>query len=205
MHIFFLDHIFQCQYSSTDEKQRAPTAKADKGFFGSSGKLIMECTMDRDIFYHGQELPVHVVINNNSKKSVKSIRVSIGRLLHMYMIKLDLKLNLLMKIAMVIYWCFFTANSYFLSKLEVSSPKTFSSKCFPLFFVHQLELVILVRKQKRRNGEMILNETCFWPIYHLEAVSVHCNLSSDYEFLSRHQAPFQIFLWHYQWFSVKQK
>ena len=92
IHIFFLDHIFQCQYSSTDEKQRAPTAKADKGFFGSSGKLIMECTMDRDIFYHGQELPVHVVINNNSKKSVKSIRVSIGRLLHMYMIKLDLKL-----------------------------------------------------------------------------------------------------------------
>lgn len=69
--------IRKCQYSSTDEKQRAPTAKADKGFFGSSGKLIMECTMDRDIFYHGQELPVHVVINNNSKKSVKSIRVSI--------------------------------------------------------------------------------------------------------------------------------
>ena len=84
IHIFFLDHIFQCQYSSTDEKQRAPTAKADKGFFGSSGKLIMECTMDRDIFYHGQELPVHVVINNNSKKSVKSIRVSIGRLLTSY-------------------------------------------------------------------------------------------------------------------------
>ena len=88
----FLDHIFQCQYSSTDEKQRAPTAKADKGFFGSSGKLIMECTMDRDIFYHGQELPIHVVINNNSRKSVKSIRVSIGRLLHMYTYDFDLNL-----------------------------------------------------------------------------------------------------------------
>ena len=33
--------------------------------------------MDREIFYHGQELPIHVSINNNSKKSVKLIRVAI--------------------------------------------------------------------------------------------------------------------------------
>ena len=33
--------------------------------------------MDREVSYHGQELPIHVSINNNSKKSVKLIRVAI--------------------------------------------------------------------------------------------------------------------------------
>ena len=69
--------IRKAQYAGSDEKQRSPTAKAEKGFLCSSGKLGLECTMDREISYHGQELPINVCINNNSKKSVKLIRVAI--------------------------------------------------------------------------------------------------------------------------------
>ena len=78
--IHFLNPIFfQSQYSSPDEKTRSPTAKADKGFLASKGKVHMECTLDTETFYHGQELPIHVNINNNANKSVKSIRVAIGK------------------------------------------------------------------------------------------------------------------------------
>ena len=48
-----------------------------KGFFGSKGKLSLECTLDKEIFYHGQEMPINIAINNNSNKTVKAIRVAI--------------------------------------------------------------------------------------------------------------------------------
>ena len=34
-------------------------------------------SLDRELYYHGEDLPIHVSINNNSKKSVKTIRVRI--------------------------------------------------------------------------------------------------------------------------------
>ena len=37
----------------------------------------LECTLDKEVFYHGQEIPIHVSINNNANKSVKAIRVAI--------------------------------------------------------------------------------------------------------------------------------
>lgn len=69
--------IRKSQYSSAEEKQRSPTAKAEKGFMMAKGKLGLECTLDKEIFYHGQEIPIHVSVNNNSNKSVKAIRVAI--------------------------------------------------------------------------------------------------------------------------------
>ena len=66
---------FQVQWAPTDEKLRSPTATADKGFLCTKGTVILECTLDREIFYHGEEIPVHVSISNNTKKSVKSVKV----------------------------------------------------------------------------------------------------------------------------------
>ena len=77
--IFLFFFTFQSQYSSPDEKPRSPTAKADKGFFASKGKVLLECTLDKETYFHGQELPVKVNVNNNSNKSVKSIRMAIGK------------------------------------------------------------------------------------------------------------------------------
>ena len=38
---------------------------------------MLEVSLDRELYYHGEDLPIHVSINNNSKKSVKTIRVRI--------------------------------------------------------------------------------------------------------------------------------
>lgn len=69
--------IRKAQWAPVDEKQRSPTSSAEKGFLMSKGKVVLECTLDKDINYHGQEIPIHVSIHNNSNKSVKSIRVGI--------------------------------------------------------------------------------------------------------------------------------
>lgn len=60
-----------------DEKIRSPTSSAEKGFLMSKGKIILECTLDKEIYYHGQEIPINVAVHNNSNKSVKSIRVGL--------------------------------------------------------------------------------------------------------------------------------
>ena len=67
--------MFQAQWAPVDEKQRSPTSSAEKGFLMSKGKIILECTLDKEMNYHGQEIPIHVSVNNNSTKSVKAIRV----------------------------------------------------------------------------------------------------------------------------------
>ncbi len=37
---------------------------------------MLEAGLDREVWTHGEEIPIHVSVNNNSKKTVKSIRVS---------------------------------------------------------------------------------------------------------------------------------
>ena len=43
----------------------------------SKGKLGLECSLDKEVFCHGQEIPIQVSIANNANKSVKSIRLAI--------------------------------------------------------------------------------------------------------------------------------
>jgi hypothetical protein len=37
---------------------------------------VLEAGLDREVWTHGEEIPIHVSVNNNSKKTVKSVRVS---------------------------------------------------------------------------------------------------------------------------------
>ncbi len=37
--------------------------------------MLLEANLAREIYYHGMEVPIHVSINNNTRKSVKAIRV----------------------------------------------------------------------------------------------------------------------------------
>merc|ERR1711990_844485 len=71
--------IRKAQYASLDTKQRSPTSTAEKGFMFGSGKLVVEASLDREVFYHGEDLPIHISINNNSKKCVKNIRCHINQ------------------------------------------------------------------------------------------------------------------------------
>ena len=60
-------------------KKRSPTSTAEKGFMFGSGKINLEASLDREVWYHGEDIPVHISINNQSKKSVKNIRVSLDQ------------------------------------------------------------------------------------------------------------------------------
>ena len=56
---------FQSQYIVSDGALTRPTAKVEKDFLFSSGKLSLECNLEKDVFYHGQEIPINLFINNN--------------------------------------------------------------------------------------------------------------------------------------------
>ena len=62
---------FQSQYIVSDGALTRPTAKVEKDFLFSSGKLSLECNLEKDVFYHGQEIPINLFINNNGNNQGK--------------------------------------------------------------------------------------------------------------------------------------
>ena len=47
----------------------------EKGFMFGSGKVSLEVGLERETYYHGEDIPLNISINNQSKKAVKNIRV----------------------------------------------------------------------------------------------------------------------------------
>ncbi|XP_023327176.1 phosrestin-1 [Eurytemora carolleeae] len=78
--------IRKSQYAPNDIKQRSPTSTAEKGFVFGSGKIVLEANLDKEVFYHGQDIPLHVSLNNNSKKTVKSIQCTISQICELSMV-----------------------------------------------------------------------------------------------------------------------
>lgn len=52
---------------------KQPSTMVSKGFTFSSGKMILQVTLDRELFYHGEAIKFNINIKNESKKTVKSI------------------------------------------------------------------------------------------------------------------------------------
>jgi len=71
--------IRKSQYTSSqyNGNLNRPTAKAEKKFLFSRGKLGLECNLEKEVFYHGQDIPIHLSITNNGSKSVKLIKICI--------------------------------------------------------------------------------------------------------------------------------
>ena len=65
---------FQSQYIVSDGALTRPTAKVEKDFLFSSGKLSLECNLEKDVFYHGQEIPINLFINNNGNNQGKYLK-----------------------------------------------------------------------------------------------------------------------------------
>ena len=63
------------QYAPVSRGLRLPSSLVSKSFTFSSGKLCLEVTLDKEIFYHGEGVGVNVVVSNNSRKSVRNIKV----------------------------------------------------------------------------------------------------------------------------------
>jgi arrestin-2 len=51
-----------------------PSSLVSKGFTFSQGKINLEVTLDREIYYHGEKISANIVVTNNSRKTVKSIK-----------------------------------------------------------------------------------------------------------------------------------
>ena len=70
--------IKKYQYSSPDAELNSPTSIAEKGFLCGSGMISLEANLDKDVYYHGEDIPVHISVDNQSQNSnIKNISVSI--------------------------------------------------------------------------------------------------------------------------------
>lgn len=63
-----------------------PTSLVSKGFTFSQGKLNLEVTLDKEIYYHGEKVAANVIVTNNSRKAVKNIKVFIYLCIYIYYI-----------------------------------------------------------------------------------------------------------------------
>ncbi|CAF4937176.1 unnamed protein product [Rotaria sp. Silwood1] len=54
-----------------------PVIEAHKDFMMSPAPLHLECTLDKEMYYHGESINVNVVVTNNSNKTLRKIRISV--------------------------------------------------------------------------------------------------------------------------------
>ncbi|XP_076060124.1 arrestin homolog [Oratosquilla oratoria] len=71
--------IRRLQYAPAKQGKQ-PVASGAKEFLLSPGKLHMQVTLDKQIYYHGDAVRVTVTIRNHSNKQVKKLRVAIVQL-----------------------------------------------------------------------------------------------------------------------------
>jgi len=78
--------IRKVQYAPSDLKELTPTSTAAKGFMFGSGKVVLEAKLDKEVYFHGEDLAIHISINNQSKKSVKNIRCQVDQHCELYLL-----------------------------------------------------------------------------------------------------------------------
>lgn len=66
--------IKKLQYAPATRGRRLPSSLVSKGFTFSQGKINLEVTLDREIYYHGEKVAATLQITNNSRKAVKNIK-----------------------------------------------------------------------------------------------------------------------------------
>ncbi|XP_013771701.1 beta-arrestin-1-like [Limulus polyphemus] len=54
-----------------------PSVEISKEFMMSPNKLHLEASLDKELYYHGEEIAVNVHVANNSNRTVKKIKVSV--------------------------------------------------------------------------------------------------------------------------------
>lgn len=69
--------VRKVQYSPDTKSKRQPSTLVSKGFTLSSGKMNLEVNLDKEIFYHGEQISANINVNNGSKKTCKNIKCSI--------------------------------------------------------------------------------------------------------------------------------
>ncbi|TPP61070.1 Beta arrestin 1 [Fasciola gigantica] len=60
-----------------EEPAPQPSAVVVKDFIMSPGSLRLEVSLDKEKYYHGESISVNVLVDNNSNKTVKKIKLSV--------------------------------------------------------------------------------------------------------------------------------
>ncbi|XP_071546571.1 uncharacterized protein [Panulirus ornatus] len=69
--------VRKVQFSPPGGSKRQPSTLVSKGFALSSGKLNMEVTLDKELYYHGEQVKATLSVNNASKKTVKNVKCAV--------------------------------------------------------------------------------------------------------------------------------
>uniref|UniRef100_A0A8C4HLJ9 S-arrestin n=1 Tax=Dicentrarchus labrax TaxID=13489 RepID=A0A8C4HLJ9_DICLA len=57
----------------------APSVETTRDFVMSDKPLHVKASLDKEIYYHGETLKVHVIVTNNSSKNIKNIIISVDQ------------------------------------------------------------------------------------------------------------------------------
>uniref|UniRef100_UPI00398E6AE6 beta-arrestin-1-like n=1 Tax=Pristiophorus japonicus TaxID=55135 RepID=UPI00398E6AE6 len=68
--------IRKVQYAP-DRAGPPPTAHISKHFLMSDQPLHLEATLNKEIYYHGEPISVHIQVTNGSNKNVKSVKIAV--------------------------------------------------------------------------------------------------------------------------------
>lgn len=60
-----------------EEPAPQPSAEINKEFMMSAGSLRLEASLDKEKYYHGESIAVNVLVDNNTSKTIKKIRISV--------------------------------------------------------------------------------------------------------------------------------
>lgn len=60
-----------------EEPAPQPSAEATKEFMMSPGNLRLEASLDKEKYYHGESIAVNVLVDNNTNKTIKKIKISV--------------------------------------------------------------------------------------------------------------------------------
>lgn len=69
--------VRKVQFAPINPDHRQPQLLVRRNYTLAPGSLILDISLGRDIYFHGDEIEAHVTINNNSKKTVKAIAAEI--------------------------------------------------------------------------------------------------------------------------------
>jgi len=69
--------VRKVQFAPLDRSTRQPSTLVSKGFTLSPGKLNLEATLERDMYYHGEQVVANLNISNCSRKTVKCVKCSV--------------------------------------------------------------------------------------------------------------------------------
>ncbi|XP_073347291.1 S-arrestin a isoform X2 [Pagrus major] len=58
----------------------APSVETTRDFVMSDKPLIVKASLDKEIYYHGETIKVHVSVTNNSNKNIKNIILSVDQI-----------------------------------------------------------------------------------------------------------------------------